>query len=118
MKKVSMAAAAFVLSSLFATAAMAKDVNLQGCTKDGKTATVKAVINDEALAANPAIEQSIQKAFADTAFSMTADDLVTDDGAKAFLDKLSKPEVDAVSIDEPPAISRRGRCAIRPQSGI
>ena len=33
-------ATALALSMAFATAAMAKDVTLQGCTKDGKTATV------------------------------------------------------------------------------
>ena len=87
MKKINMAAAALALSSLFTTCAMAKDMDLKACTADGQTATLTAHISDDALKAHPGLFKKLQKAFAETAGSMSAKDFSSDAGGQEFLGK-------------------------------
>jgi len=89
MKKVSMAAAALALTTLFSTAAMAKEVDIQACTKDGQTAQL--LVNVSGLTSQPGIgsiakplEAIVRQAFEMTANSMDADKLVGSEGAMAF----------------------------------
>ncbi len=93
-KKISMAAA-FVCSSVFATAALAEPtpLELKACTKDGKTATMHfdmdVTMDDPAQEENlsRAIEEATateRKAFLVTAALMNGDELRTISGQQVF----------------------------------
>ena len=87
MKRSSFAILGFALASLFTTSAMAKDVDLKACTADGMTATLTAHINGDAIKTNPDLFNKLQKAFAETAGSMSAKDFNSDVGGQDFLGK-------------------------------
>jgi hypothetical protein len=89
-KKTGIVAAALMLSSIFATAAQAYPADLAACTRDGKTAVLK--INVEGTVGQPAraLESVVQAAFAKTANSLTADQLVGPAGVQALHDNLAQ----------------------------
>ena len=115
-KNVAMAAAALALTSLFSTAAMAKEVDMTACTKDGKTVTMKMVLRDDALQANPAIEKHITDAFVKTANSTAADDLQNESkGGPFFSRELASEDIAAIDNDfsRSPVIGAQG-CSVTP----
>ena len=75
------------LSSTFSTAAMAKDIALTACTKDGQTATLHVDVEGSVSSIRPSgvggeaalvktpLETVAREAFAKTAHSLSADDL-------------------------------------------
>jgi hypothetical protein len=76
MKKVSMAAAALALVSAFSTAAMAKDVNLAACTKDGNTAIM--TINMSGSVKGGKLDTIVKQAFGQMAHSLTTEEMLTE----------------------------------------
>lgn len=86
MKKVSMAAAALALTSLFASAAQAemKTENFSACTKDGETVTLN--IDYDGCVKDSRIEDIIQSALDTTAHEMAGDQISSNQGLDKFID--------------------------------
>lgn len=132
MKKVSMAAAALALTTVFSTAAMAKDATLTACTSDGHQATLQIHAEGTVQIMNPSmhggegvpvlipLETLAQSAFAKTASYMTGDELHSQKGVDAFKANLQEAEEGmhpskgaAVELLGLPTISAQPSCGLR-----
>lgn len=97
---------AFALILTTASLAIAKDITFQGCTTDHKQTALTLNINDEAPVATIA---EVKAAFAKTASSLSAADLVSEVGFKTFIENLSETAYAVIDeINGPPQIT--GSC--------
>jgi len=72
------------LSTLFTQAALAKDIELSACTKDGKTVTMK--VDVEGTLEGADIDAVVRNTFQSTAASMNAKTLASEKGVNTFID--------------------------------
>lgn len=84
MKKSIIAATLIALSTAFAQAAMAQDIQLSACTKDGKTVTMK--VDVEGALEGTDIAAVVRNTFQATAAGMNAKTLASENGVNTFID--------------------------------
>lgn len=90
------AALTLALTLAFATVAFAGTSSFTACTTDNKQVTLVVNYSDELAAQHPVVAH-IGKSFYAAAHSMTAADLQTGAGAKAFFDGLDVQDFEAIT---------------------
>ena len=96
---------ATVIAMLLTVPVLAKDVAFTACTADHLTAGLGVTLNDQALAAQPSLEQDVATAFAKTAAELPAEALVEAIGYQTFLSHLSDTTKQAIDdIVGPPVL--------------
>ena len=84
MKAPLLATAALALTALFTQAAMAKDLDLSACSKDGKTVTMKVEVQGALEGGD--IDAVVRNTFRSTAAGMSAKAFATEAGVNKFID--------------------------------
>jgi|SRR5919108_4710591 hypothetical protein len=91
--KLKLAVAALIMALSAMSAMATKNATATGCTQDSHSATVAINYADSVT---DKIQAEVQKAFADTAASMTAERLRTREGYDSFISKLSEEDKSAI----------------------
>jgi hypothetical protein len=118
MKKASIAATtALALSSVFATTAMAKDIDFKACSGDGHTASLTLSIPDDVLATTPVLlPELLRVAWVLTAASLPANTLVGHEGRTIFQEHakelIDTELLNGVAFTGPPAIGPAQSCRV------
>lgn len=86
MKTSTIAAAAALTTALFVGAAAAEPSDIQACTSDGFTAALHTDITGS-ISGNEDLKTIVEKAFTETAKSMTKDELISS-GYPVFMNKI------------------------------
>lgn len=87
----------------------AKDLNIQACTSDYRSATLSLDFSDSA---SKTIENEVKAAFVKTASGLTAEELVSGHGFDVFLSNLTQEDYDAIiGINAAPIIGETCKLA-------
>lgn len=96
-----------VVLVLLGSALFASEYRFVACTADKSTVALTIDLNDRSIAKNPKIPAAVAAAFKATASVLRLDELLTNDGFRLFMSKLTEEEQYALpaTIDYPALIS-------------